>query len=91
MTGSCQQCGTPSGDYQHCQTHRVARRHDDTATDGGHRPPVDTAHECTNCQTVYLYPDHEKCPDCGSSRRRYAGPLDSTLLPARPSQLEVDL
>lgn len=90
MTGTCQQCGSFSGQYALCKDHRVARRHDDAATDGGPRPPVDTAHKCVACGTVYLYPKHDACPDCDSTRRRYAGPLDGPRLPATPSQLEVD-
>lgn len=76
MTRTCKECGTPSGPYPRCQTHRLAHRNNDTIPDGGHTSPDDVTVECVECNTTYEHPHDPECPECGETRRRYVGPLE---------------
>lgn len=83
---SCRRCGTQTpNDY--CQMCSVERKYEHLAADlagdgdGGKDDGTDNGgesmyeYECTQCGTRYQTEGSSGCPDCGSHRRRYVGPL----------------
>jgi hypothetical protein len=70
--GTCGRCGSRcTGNY--CAACARDKRHgiDDYGTESADALP----HKCTQCGTEYTTDGSADCPDCGSSRRRYAGEI----------------
>mgnify|MGYP006896944499 CR=1 FL=1 len=71
--GTCGRCGGQcTGNYcKPCQRDKRFGNVDSTET---HSPDV-SLFACTQCGTEYETDGSDDCPDCGSSRRRFAGDL----------------
>lgn len=79
MTSKCENdCGGYAGKgYSLCQMCRVEEYHDQSGgqdQDDGAKPDA-KAYECTKCGTEYEGQLSDDCPDCGSRRCRYVGPI----------------
>ena len=73
---TCQKCGSNCHGTRCRDCERdaeaEARAGDQTQSEGAdQRGPL--RHECTVCGTRYETDGGDSCPDCGSTRRRYAG------------------
>ena len=79
---SCSQCRGRDYLCQQCKMDELERRYGmpsdnfQTTADQIDRSDRDSLpYQCSNCQTMYETAGERACPDCGSSRRRYVGPM----------------
>jgi len=70
---TCKRCAAPTN-ARLCSSCQIDRRYGNT-NDGGQSSSEELPHECTQCGTGYETDGTDACPNCGSTRRRYAGEL----------------
>lgn len=82
--GGCRKCGRRTTNPRLCrdcqlderyteESRRLASAEDEDEDDQDDEPEL--PHECTACGAEYETAGDDPCPECGSRRRRYVGPL----------------
>ncbi|APX98559.1 hypothetical protein [Natronorubrum daqingense] len=77
VRGGCKHCGQRTTNNRLCNRCQTLEHRDFFVETDGQPTNTDDALEyrCTNCGCEYTAAGSESCPDCGSRRRRYIGPL----------------